>query len=267
MTQRQAIPFNVTLLELTPQLLQGLRPVRSLDIFDGAGTNFHPDGFFSTEIFGKVGDERRSKRYSFIDVKVPVFHPVIYRALVGLKRLYAGILSGTEYAVWDSQTKDFERADAVTGKTGYDFFVSNWTNIKFTPNNSDRRNQSIALVEKFKRQAMTTKVIVMPAGYRDIELGSDGRVQKDEINDFYADILRIANTISESSARSNLELINTARYKLQSRFNELYDYIEGMIEGKRKLLLGKWASRRIQNGTRNVITSMNTSVHLCRRRP
>ncbi len=261
MTQRQDIPFNVTLLALTPQKLQGLRPVRSLDIFDGAGTNFHPDGLFSTEIFGKVGDERRSQRFSYIDVKVPVFHPVIFRALVGLKRLYAGIIAGTEYAVWDPQVKDFERSNAATGgRTGYDFFVSHWQDIRFEQSNSDRRNQSILLVQKFKDQAMTTKVIVMPAGYRDVEQGSDGRVQKDEINDFYADLLRISNTIAESSVRTNLELINTARYKLQATFNNLYDFIESMIEGKKKLLMGKWASRRIQNGTRNVITSMNTSV-------
>lgn len=35
--QRNAIPFNVSLLQLTPAKLQGLKPVRVLDIFDGAG--------------------------------------------------------------------------------------------------------------------------------------------------------------------------------------------------------------------------------------
>lgn len=260
MTQRQAIPFNVTLLELTPAKLAALRPVRSLDIFDGAGNNFHPDGLFSIEIFGKVGDEMRSKRFSFIDIKVPVFHPVIYRALVGLKRLYAGIISGTEYAVWDPAVKDFERSTALTGKTGFAFFMTHWRDIAMEETSSDRRNQSIMLLKKFKEQSLVTKVLVLPAGYRDIELGADGRVQKDEINDFYSNLLRASNGISDASLRSNVDLINTARYRIQSTFNDLYDYIEGMIEGKRKLLLGKWASRRIQNGTRNVITSMNTSV-------
>jgi hypothetical protein len=258
--QRQPIPFNVSLLELTPQKVQGLKPVRSLDIFDGAGSNFHDDGLFSASTFGKVGDERRNLRFSFIDIKVPIFHPVVYRALIGLKRLYAGIIAGTEYAVWDKDLKDFDRADAVTGQTGYAFFVSKWREIEFQPTKSDKREQSILLLKKYADKAMTTKVIVMPAGLRDIELSGDGRIQKDEINDFYADLLRIANTISDASTKSNLEMINTARYRLQTTFNGLYDSIESMVEGKKKLLMGKWASRRIQNGTRNVITSMNTSV-------
>jgi len=259
--QRQAIPFNVSLLELTPQKIQGLKPVRSLDIFDGAGNNFHEDGLFSSSIFGKVGDERRNLRFSFIDIKVPIFHPVIFRALVGLKRLYAGIIAGSEYAVWNKDSKDFERSDAVSGgRTGFDFFVSHWREIEFGESASDRRTQSVLMVKKYADKALTTRVIVMPAGLRDIELSGDGRIQKDEINDFYADLLRISNTISDASTRSNLEMINTARYRLQTTFNGLYDTIESMIEGKKKLLMGKWASRRIQNGTRNVITSMNTSV-------
>ena len=259
--QRSAIPFNVSLLELTPQKIQGLKPVRSLDIFDGAGNNFHEDGLFSSSIFGKVGDERRNLRFSFIDVKVPIFHPVIFRALTGLKRLYAGIIAGTEYALWDKEAKDFERTDQVSGgRTGFDFFISHWRDIEFGQSSSDRRMQSVLLVKKYADKALTTRVIVMPAGLRDIELSGDGRIQKDEINDFYADLLRISNTISDASTKSNLEMINTARYRLQTTFNGLYDSIESMIEGKKKLLMGKWASRRIQNGTRNVITSMNTSV-------
>jgi hypothetical protein len=55
-------------------------------------------------------------------------------------------------------------------------------------------------------------------------------------------------------------MVNTARYSLQQTFNELFETIENMIEGKKKLLMGKWASRRIMNGTRNVITSMDTST-------
>lgn len=247
-------------MELTAQKLAGIRPVRSLDIFDGAGHNFHPDGLFSVEIFGKVGDERRNVRFSYIDIKVPVFHPVIYRSLVGLKRLYGGIISGTEYAVWDEEAKDFERSDQLNGQTGFNFFVSKWKEIQFEATRSVSREQNILLVNKYKDRAMTTKVLVMPAGMRDIEIGGDGRVQKDEINDFYSSLLGVSNAISESSVRTNLAMINGSRYRLQMTFNELYEFIESMIEGKKKLLMGKWASRRIQNGTRNVITAMDTST-------
>lgn len=260
--QRQAVPFNVSLLQLTPAKLQGIKPVRSLDIFEGGsyGGNFHEDGLFSVSIFGKVGDERRSVRVSYIDLKVSVFHPVIYRSLVGLKRLYAGIMAGTEYAVWDPKLKDFERSNQLEGETGYNFFVKHWQDIQFGETKSTSREQNIKLIAKYKDRAMTDKVVVMPAGLRDVEILGDGRVQKDEINDFYADLLRVANTVAPAAIGTNPQMLNITRARLQTIFNELYDYLESMIEGKKKLLMGKWASRRVQNGTRNVITAMDTSV-------
>lgn len=260
MVARSSIPFNITLLQLTPQTLQGLKPVRSLDIFDGAGTNFSEDGLFSISIFGKLGDERRSNRFSYIDIKIPIFHPIIYRALVGLKRLYGGIISGNEYAIWNDETKDFERADVVTGKTGFAFFMQYWKDIQHEVTKSVTREQNILMLAKYQSSSLTSKIIVMPAGLRDVEIDASGRVQKDDINNFYYSLLAIANTISDSAVKSNEELLNTARYRLQLTFNELYETIEAIVEGKKKLLMGKWASRRVMNGTRNVITAMDTST-------
>src|SRR5579872_1383888 len=117
MVARSMVPFNIKILNLTPQRLVGLRPVKVLDIFDGATTNFHDDGLFSTLIFGKVGDPARSARFSFIDIKIPIFHPVIFSALIALKQLYGGIMAGTDYAVWSDELKDFERSDSINGKT------------------------------------------------------------------------------------------------------------------------------------------------------
>jgi hypothetical protein len=71
------LPFNVTILQPTKQRLQSLRPVTALDHYDGMTQNFHPDGLFSTVIFGRVGDPGRDKRFSYIDIQVPVFHPMI----------------------------------------------------------------------------------------------------------------------------------------------------------------------------------------------
>jgi hypothetical protein len=258
--KRQEIPFNVTLLQLTPPKIQALKPVRSLDIFDGTGSNFHEDGLFSVSIFGKVGDERRSQRFSYIDIKIPIFHPIVHRALVSLKRLYGGIMAGNEYAVWNEEIKDFERSDPVQGNTGYYFFVSKWKDIEFGDTKSVAREQNIMLLKRYKDTCMTDKIVVMPAGLRDVEVGNDGRVRRDEINDHYVRLLTISNTVNETATKNNQEILNSPRVMLQNTFNALYEAIEAMIEGKHKLLMGKWASRRIMNGTRNVITAMDTST-------
>ena len=122
---RTSIPFNITLLKLTQELMTGLRPVKVLDIFEGGSSDFHPEGLFSTEIFGKVGDERRNYRYSYIDIKIEVLHPVIFKALSDMKRLYGEIMSGEAYAVWDETDKDFIKSDPLNGgQTGMYFFLS-----------------------------------------------------------------------------------------------------------------------------------------------
>lgn len=257
--EKSEVPFNVSILQLTEKKLVGVRPVTKLDIFDGATHNFDDGGLFSVSIFGKVGDERRSQRFSFIDIKAPIFHPVIYRALAQLKRLYAAIMAGTEYAVWNPELRDFERSNAVVGRTGFAFFLEYWRLIDFGDTKSMSRFQNVTLLKKFMDVALTSKVIVMPAGMRDVEMDG-GRVQMDEINTLYRKLLSIANTVPESAVKSSPEVINTARYNLQLTFNQLYEMLENMIQGKKKLLMGKWASRRIQDGTRNVITAMDTST-------
>lgn len=258
--QRSKIPFNISILRLTPDRLLGLKPVKVLDIFDGATGNFHEDGLFSISTFGMVGDERRSHRFSYIDIRVPVFHPIIYRTLVSLKRLYAGIMAGTEYVLWDDQISDFVPSNALDGKTGYDYFIRHWEKIKFTDSASSRREQKTLLIAKYKGTALTDKIVVIPAGLRDVEMGEDGRPRKDEINDIYNALLSVSNTVSEAAVKNHPEIINLSRYRLQNSFNELYDLIESMIEGKKKLFMGGWASRGIFNGTRNVITAMDTST-------
>jgi hypothetical protein len=257
--QTQAIPFNISLLELTDAKIAHMRPVTSLDFLEGNSTQPHPNGLFSAEIFGKVGDEARMKRFSYINIKIPVFHPAIYRALVTLKRLYADIMSGVEYATWNEAIKDFERSDVVNGKTGFFFFVSHWKDIVFGETKSVQREQNIALIQCYKQRALTGRILVLPAGLRDLEYSPDGRMREDEINTIYRSLIAKSNSITDAVIKANPEIINTVRYYLQNTFNQLYDLLETMVDGKRKLILGKWASRRIFDGTRNVITAMNTS--------
>lgn len=251
----QDIPFNISLLELTPDKLFGLRAVKTLDIFSGATKQFADDGLYSVLTFGKVGDERRNRRYAYIDIKLTIFHPIIYRCLTKLKSLYGEILSGKTYATWNEETKDFEKASPMEGTTGFEFFIQNWEKIEFEARPSVSREQNIALIKKYKHQALLSKIIVMPAGLRDYEIDGDGRESEDEINGFYKKLISLSNSISEAALKNNIELLNNIRYALQNTFNDIYDYLENMIQGKKKLMMGKWASRKVFNTTRNVITS------------
>lgn len=252
-----SVPFNITLLNLTPDKLVGLKPVTSLDIFEGATKNFNESGLFSVSIFGKVGEERRMRRFSYIDIKMTIFHPTIHRALLQLKRLYGEIIAGTTYAVWNDETKDFNKSNILEGQTGFQFFKQYWKDIVFEKRPSDSREQNILLIEKYKSIALMSKIVVMPAGLRDFEIDANGKQAEDEINTFYRKLLSLSNSISKDAVDNNSPILNSINFSLQNTFNQIYDLLENAIQGKKKLMMSKWASRKIFNGTRNVITAVN----------
>lgn len=249
------LPFNISILILKDTDIQGMRPVKVLDIFAGGSKDFHPDGLFSIETFGKPGEERRNRLYSYMDLKVKLFHPTLFKAIVNLKNLYGGILSGKEYAVWDPIISDFVKSSIAEGETGYSFFVKHFKNIKFQLTDSAQRDFSVKLVEKYKDNAMFSKLIVMPAGLRDYTIDDDGKPTEDEINRLYRKCLSPALTLDNINVSSNESYLDTTRYNLQLAVQEVYDYVISLIEGKRKLMLGRFASRKIMDSTRNVITS------------
>ena len=144
------IPFNITLLSTNEETLRSLIPVTSSDIFAGLSKNFSDEGLYSTVIFGRIGDERRKRRFSYIDIKVRILHPLVYRSLCALKRMYGDIMAGKAYAVWDDETKDFVKSNQLDGFTGYDFFMKHWQQIQFEKKPSDLREELISLVQKFK---------------------------------------------------------------------------------------------------------------------
>lgn len=261
LSKRVAVAANITIANITPDRLAKLKPVTVLDIFDGISGEFHEEGLFSISTFGRAGSEERDSTFSYIDIKVEVFHPFIHKNIVALKGLYGGIMSGRAYAVWNEKDKDFEPSDIVNGQTGYYFFMQHWKEIKFKTTSSNQRKARIELIEKFKAMgtATTTKVLVLPAGLRDVEIEEGGRVKQNEINDLYRPIIQASNAISTSSDL-NTPIIDLSRNKVQNDFNGVYTYIRDLLDGKGGFIQSKYGRRHIAYGTRNVITAMDTSA-------
>ncbi len=255
------LPFNVSLIDLTKERLAALKPVLSLDIYDGASNNFHEDGLYSISVFGRVGDDMRDRRFSFIDVKAPILHPMIFDRLRRIKSLYVGIMNGREYATFDKTLRDFVRADALTGSTGYGFFMSHFNELKFKESASGQRSNRIKVINKYREKATYDKVLVVPAGLREIEVDEDGRITENEVNDMYRRLISISNTINVAHGDFNNSIYNAARWSLQMVFNDIYAHFKRLIAGgKGSFFQAKFASRNIFNGTRNVISAMDPSV-------
>lgn len=251
----QLSPFNLGLLNPSAADIKNMRQIKVLDITEGGSKNFHPDGLFSIDIFGKVGEEKRNRLFAYIDLHMSVFHPAIYKALEELKSLYADILSGKGYAVFDETIKDFVASSPVEGNTGFAFFVKHFKNIKFEERPSAKREFNIRLVAKYLDTCLIDKLVVIPAGVRDYVIDETGKPSEDEINGLYRKMLSVSNLIENVNESLNSSYLDSARYNLQLGFIAIYDYITNMLEGKSRLVLGKWAQRAVFNSTRNVITS------------
>lgn len=250
-------PFNVKILDMEAAKVKNLRQVSSMAIYEGATTALHPEGIFSTTIFGRVGSDDRNKIFGRIEIPVKVFDPTIYTFLMSLKSLYGDIINEAKYAKFDEELKDFVAADPTVGDTGYDFFMKHWKKIDFTRNKSNRRGMKIDLIEKYKDVSEIKRFVILPAGLRDIEINDQGRLEENEVNEMYRKILAYARLLGTNDT-DDRRLLNSPRRFLQRALQELWQYLFELFGGKGGFFYEKAASRRLFDGTRNVITALDT---------
>ncbi len=256
----KTLPFNIEVLQLNKDTLKSLKPVTVLDIMDGKTNSFNPNGLFSVEIFGKVGEEKRNTTFSYIHLKTKIIHPTIYRIITEILTISKDLMSAKGYAIFDPKTKQFEKTSPSEGQTGYEFFLSNLDKVDFNREGSELIQRKIRVLQKSIKENKwyIEDLLVMPAGLRDYEIDKYGKPTENEINLYYRKILALTHLITKADPYS--PNLNTTRFKMQLAVMEVYEYLESLLKGRGKLIIGKWASRQIFNGTRNVITSLQNNT-------
>lgn len=237
---------------------RNIKEVCSLFIKEPSTNKFHSDGLFSEEIFGQIASPTRMITYGYINLKTNILHPHYYKSLIEINRLYDGIMSGKEEAIFDPDLKDFVKLSNVKSilpqhvvGTGYSFFLEHLDKIELRTNNSFKRNFSINLVEQYKDIKIIDKWIVAPAGIRDYNV-EDDKQQMEEMNNFYTSILISA--FSLPSIKTEDKLWDSIRYNLQKKVYASYDYFFQILEGKGGFIQKKYTAKSIALGTRNVLT-------------
>lgn len=249
------VPFNLDLLLLRDADIRNVPTIEVMDIFDGFSKNFHPKGLFSTEYFGRVGEEKRNRMFGNIDMHIDVFHPVEFKAICDLKELYGQIMAGKAFAVFNPKTRDFDKVAAGDGETGFAFFMKHYEDLVFEERPSTKREFAIQFVNKYRKNPTFNRLIVLPAGLRDYTVDETGKPSEDEINGLYRKVLQAAQVIQNVNVNVNKSYLDQTRYAIQTYVNEIYAYIMNGLDGKSKLVSGSWASRKTFHSTRNVITS------------
>lgn len=248
-------PANIGILSPKPQQLLTIRQVKSLNVFEGATEAFDPNGLFSVETFGRVGEKTRLVTFGYIDAKLEILHPHVYRKVCDLKELYGEIMAGNKYANWDPKTKNFIEASAGEGKTGYAFFMQYWDDLVFPRTKSVSRDEVIAMINRNRQAAKIRYVLVLPAGLRDLEI-VDGRPSEDEINDYYRRLLSVSQTIN-TTVDSNDAINDNVRFQLQVSFNNIFNLLFERMDGKNSFIQSRFMARAVWHATANVITAMD----------
>lgn len=239
------------------------KPVTTADTFEGQTNNLNDEGLYSTIIFGKQGTKERDNTGSYINVKLPIFSPVFFNAMVSLKGIYSEILRGRVYAKWDPIEKDFIKSNVVEGETGYSFFVSHLGELVPKQTDSTRRLKKINFFNKNRDIALTDKVVVTPAGIRDIDFLPNGSVSEQEVNDLYRKLIFRSRSLTTDRIDVNDSLYDNIRWGLQDAFNNIDNYYFNIYKGKSGFHQRKVVRRSIFGATRNVITARRVSIEDC----
>ena len=258
------VPFNIKLLSLTDKDVNRLmlKPVTSLDIYEGMTKNFNTSGLYSVEIFGQVGTEDRFNKFAYVDIKLPILHPLVYNILIKTKSLYQGILTGKTFAQWDTTLKDFVKCEIGNGETGISFFMKHWKDIVYEQTGSAERAKNIKFLTSLGPEAVTSNIVIIPAAYRDLEVDDSGNETSNDINAIYHKIIAVSKTIYKDAATHNPSAYDNQMISIQNSFVELFEYIDNILSGKKGFIWSKFDARRLFNGTRNVITAMPTHTSM-----
>jgi len=248
--------FNLDILYLNKDSLKYIQEVKVMDIMLSNTQTFNPEGLFSTEIFGPLGNTLRNEKFGYISLGIPIMHPLIFKSLMQLSSLYQNIAHGYKYATFDKKLGDFVLSNYEDGETGYDFFIKHVPLLKLDDRGSDQREHKIKLVKQnIDKIGTMSHFLVLPAGLRDYTVDEAGSPSEDEVNNIYRKLMATCNILKNTSVKpAEYKQFDKIRVKIQNITLELYDHFRLLIDGKKKFVLGKFAKRGVADGTRNVIT-------------
>jgi len=239
------------------------REVKSVAIMSSSTDDFHPEGLFSTGIFGAPHTRERNKRTGYINLQREFITPEIFKELISSMALHKSIIRGTSYAVFDDKIKNFVLSNENEGETGFSFYIKHIKDMKIPHTESEGRENLIKIFEKAKKEntLLVNKQSVLPAGLRDYSIDESGQPSEDEVNDIYRKI--ISNSVMLNSIGDGIAGKNIDKLLASQQFNilELYNHFDGLISGKHKAIQGYLAKRATDYGTRNVITASKEEIH------
>ena len=178
------------------------------------------DGLLSNEIFGITKDDRTSI-FAYIDLGGEFMHPLLYKTWVRMDANVKNVLAEADKYKYDETKGKF--VQDMDGKTGLKYLKEVLMTKKLKKNDSAKRNTKIDFISKYKEFLFIKKLIVVPAGYRDVDTSEDGNIGVGEINKLYDTIIRDANALKDSEDYG-LTLNGTLKFRIQENIMKVYNW-------------------------------------------
>lgn len=179
------------------------------------------DGLLSNEIFGITRDDR-STIFAYINLGNESFmHPLLYKTWCRLDSSVKNVLCEVENYRYDESKGKF--VPDPDGETGLKFLKKVLTTKKLKRTDSMKRNKKIDFIEAYADKLFIKKLIVIPAGLRDVDTEANGRVGVGEINKLYNAIIRDTNALRETE-EYGLTLNGNLRFRIQETIMKIYNW-------------------------------------------
>ena len=191
------------------------KPVTSDKTFENKKERkLDPKGVYSEEIFGLIGSQKRFEKFGYIELPFRVMAPFttdrisagILKTFFG--KAYSNIIIGEPfyllndgsfsnepedkkrnlYSIYEFKTLDEFYNFMKEGEKNHEFeiFKNYWYEIKKTGRLFDKIRENLD-------SYFVNKIIVVPAGYRDILIKKDGTVVEDPLSKEYQELIRTVN--------------------------------------------------------------------------
>jgi DNA-directed RNA polymerase beta' subunit len=217
------------------------------------GSKYDPEGLWSEEIFGKIGNRERKNRFGYIDLKSKMFHPQAYDIIKTVSEPTSKIIARKQrYKIIDKKLVP----DSANGQTGLMFLIDNIDNIDFTKIAKKDKLSEASYLEKNKDKLLIDKwLVVPPGGIRDIDTTKkDAARTQSEINLHYRGLLFTVTQLE--IAEGDDELKEQIIEKVQKVLIQTSKWIkDNLMKGKQGLLRGSMLKKSMDFSTRIILAS------------
>lgn len=195
-----------------------------------------------------MGSPIRRNTFGYIDLHVKVIHPECWDIITGLNPMISKLLLGKKKFIINEIGDLEESPDNFIGISGIKSFIDNFEklNLKII---GKKKPDYVKFINKNLNKIFIDKILVLPAGVRDIQLSSSTNkktITSSEVNTLYEELLQQTKTVDANF----LDFLDDETVKnivgaIQRKVIEINRWVEERLKGKNGILRGGLLSKTV----------------------